>query len=236
MKKPIIFKLFISYLLLILVLSGIILAFVFHAFSTHALDTATGYLQRLGSALEYTAKPLLEQRDISSLNSFIRKVGSDTSVRITVIDRQGVVMADSEHASASMENHRSRPEVASAMNGEPGRSTRYSTTLHHDMLYIALPMRYGNQESAVMRLSMPIENLDPLLARVKKHTLELASIIIVSSLLVALLFSISYQPPYESSAGPRNVSLSESSRHGSRFMETTRSRSFQEASTRWRKT
>ncbi|HQG31539.1 MAG TPA: ATP-binding protein [Deltaproteobacteria bacterium] len=189
MKKPIIFKLFISYLLLILVLSGIILAFVFHAFSTHALDTATGYLQRLGSALEYTAKPLLEQRDISSLNSFIRKVGSDTSVRITVIDRQGVVMADSEHASASMENHRSRPEVASAMNGEPGRSTRYSTTLHHDMLYIALPMRYGNQESAVMRLSMPIENLDPLLARVKKHTLELASIIIVSSLLVALLFS-----------------------------------------------
>jgi len=189
MKRPILLKLFVSYLLLILVLSGIILAFVFNAFSTHAVDTAADHLERLGLALEYTSKPLLEQKNTAGLNSFIRKVGADTRVRITVIGGGGVVIADSEHAAASMENHRGRPEVASAMRGAPGRSIRYSTTLHHDMLYVALPIGYGKQEPAVIRLSLPVENLDPLLARVKKHTLELALIIVVSTLLVALLFS-----------------------------------------------
>jgi two-component system, OmpR family, phosphate regulon sensor histidine kinase PhoR len=189
MKKPILLKLFISYLLLILVLSGIILAFVFHAFSTHALDTATDHLERLGQALEYTAQPLLEHKDAGGLNAFVHRVGETAHTRITVIDSQGVVLADSEHAAASMENHRGRPEVAAAMKGELGRTIRYSTTLHHDMLYVALPMKYGKQDAAVIRLSIPIENLDPLLERVKKHTLEIASMIIISSLLVALLFS-----------------------------------------------
>lgn len=189
MKKPILLKLFISYLLLILVLSGIILSFVFHAFSTHAVDTSTDHLERLGRALEHTAQPLLEQKDISGLNAFIKKVGADTQVRITVIGGEGGVLADSEHAAASMENHRGRPEVAAAMKGSPGRSIRYSTTLHHDMLYVALPMKYGARETSVIRLSQQVENLDPLLARVKKHTLEIASLIIFSSLLVALLFS-----------------------------------------------
>lgn len=89
MKRPILLKLFVSYLLLILVLSGIILAFVFNAFSTHAVDTAADHLERLGLALEYTSKPLLEQKNTAGLNSFIRKVGADTRVRITVIGGGG---------------------------------------------------------------------------------------------------------------------------------------------------
>jgi two-component system, OmpR family, phosphate regulon sensor histidine kinase PhoR len=190
MKRPILLKLFVSYLLLILVLSGIILAFVFRSFGAHAVDTATDHLERLGWVLEYTARPLLEVNDTAGLDTFIKGVGASAQVRLTVIDSRGVVVADSEHPARSMENHKSRPEVASAMEGVPGRSIRYSTTLHHDMLYVALPMRYGKGDRVVvMRLSIPIENIDPLLAMVKKHTLELVSIIVVSSLLVALLFS-----------------------------------------------
>ncbi|MRR36782.1 HAMP domain-containing protein, partial [bacterium] len=189
MKRPIIVKLFLSYLLLILALSGILLAYVFSSYSSHAVETTTISLNKLGYAVEHMVKPLLAQGRYDELNELLKKVEKDILVRTTIIDSQGVVLADSEYPTKLMENHRTRPEIRAALEGVMGRAVRYSTTLSHDMLYVALPMKTDSGDLHVIRMSVPLENIDPLLARVKKHTLELAFIIIVSSLLVALLFS-----------------------------------------------
>jgi two-component system, OmpR family, phosphate regulon sensor histidine kinase PhoR len=189
MKKPIFIKLFASYLLLIIALSAIILSIVFRSFSSHVTDTTAEGLRKLGLSLQYTIKPFLEQGRIHDLESAVRQIEADIHVRVTVIDSQGTVLADSEHSPETMENHMNRPEVRAALSGTMGRSIRYSTTLKRDMLYVALPMKSGVKTEAVIRTSIPLENIDPLLFTVKRHTLELVSIIVLSSLLVALLFT-----------------------------------------------
>lgn len=188
MKRPIFLTLFISYLLLILVLSGVILAFVFRSYGSHAVETSAANLRKIGLALEYLARPMVERGGAEELNALVRKVESDIQVRVTVIDGSGRVLADSEHRPVTMENHLDRPEVRAALSGAEGSAIRYSTTLGHDLLYVALPMKSASG-TAVIRVSVPVENIDPLLRKVEKHTFEIAAIIICSSLLVALFFS-----------------------------------------------
>ncbi len=189
MKKPIFLKLYLTYLLLIVAISGIILAIVFRAFSSHAVETSTDNLGKLGRSLRYVTTPLLQQGRIDELNTSIKRIDGDIQVRITIIDSKGTVIADSEHPVQTMENHGNRPEFMAALAGKMGSSIRYSTTLKHNMLYVALPMESEGKAEAVMRLSVPLNAIDPLLDSVKKHTLELGLSIIFSSLLIALVFT-----------------------------------------------
>src|SRR5581483_2066326 len=45
---------------------------------------------------------------------FVGEAGRRAEARVTLIDPRGIVLADSEHASETMENHANRPEVREA--------------------------------------------------------------------------------------------------------------------------
>jgi two-component system phosphate regulon sensor histidine kinase PhoR len=63
------------------------------------------------------------------VKSLVPELGKEIGVRITVIARDGVVIGDSEHDPATMENHAARPEVIEAASKGVGRSRRYSITI-----------------------------------------------------------------------------------------------------------
>src|SRR5215472_11703787 len=52
-----------------------------------------------------------------------------TETRVTIIARDGTVLADSEADPKTMENHAGRPEVAAALQGQTGANTRVSATV-----------------------------------------------------------------------------------------------------------
>ena len=74
------------------------------------------------------------------LEEFVRQTGRRAATRITVIDTDGVVLADSNEDHTLMDNHRTRPEVVPALAGETGFSVRRSRTLGESMLYAAIPI------------------------------------------------------------------------------------------------
>ncbi len=58
-----------------------------------------------------------------------------SEIRITILDTNGVVLADSEEDPGSMENHRGtnkREEIEVAIKKGIGSSQRYSTTINND--------------------------------------------------------------------------------------------------------
>jgi two-component system phosphate regulon sensor histidine kinase PhoR len=59
--------------------------------------------------------------------------------RVTLIDTNGVVLADSHTDPATMENHLGRPEVREAMSGVVGKAQRVSDSTGFDQRYVALP-------------------------------------------------------------------------------------------------
>src|SRR3954462_12228392 len=67
----------------------------------------------------------------------------DSGLRVTVIDRDGRVVGDSDVPAAvlpAIENHASRPEVQAALAGAVGVSERRSATVSRRLLYIAVPV------------------------------------------------------------------------------------------------
>ena len=72
----------------------------------------------------------------------------------------GRVVGDSDQQPANMENHADRPEFRQAMNGQTGRSVRFSDTLGKNMMYIAVPLKEQEQTIAVVRGSLSVTAVD----------------------------------------------------------------------------
>ncbi len=82
--------------------------------------------------------------------------------RVTVIDTQGNVVAESDVSAEQLSNHADRPEVKGA-TPEGRFETRYSTTMHADYLYYGVRMENG----WVVRASMPLATMGTVLTQAR---------------------------------------------------------------------
>ena len=136
----------------------------------------------------------------AALEEFARRMGAATATRITVIARDGTVLADSEEDPALMENHRGRPEVITALAGSEGRARRVSATIKQEMLYVAVPIGPGDSpwSTGVVRVAVPASRVDPLLGHVLRLPLLVGLLLLAPIVLLAYLVSRSFTRPIES--------------------------------------
>lgn len=147
-------------------------------------------LTRQSVLIRELAMPLLG--DSRRLQGQIEKIAAGTDVRITIVDPQGAVLADSNEnleKLPTMENHAQRPEVMAALKKEPGMSIRYSMTLGTRMLYIAIPILEGAKVLGVVRAAMPVTHVDEILASVRRPVFLTAAFGILMVLIAGFLFS-----------------------------------------------
>ena len=78
-----------------------------------------------------------DDQDIKEQVDALNPLAYNDHTRLTVIDVDGNVLADSGEADIS-ENHKSREEVKQALSEGVGYATRYSNTVGRNMLYVAL--------------------------------------------------------------------------------------------------
>jgi len=90
--------------------------------------------------------------------AYVRSAAS-SGYRVTLIARDGKVLADSEADPRTMENHASRPEVAAALAGRIASSRRRSATVGEELIYAAAPIPLG-----VLRLALHAPTLNRALA------------------------------------------------------------------------
>lgn len=72
-----------------------------------------------------------------NLDYVIKTFKAKTGLRITIVDENGVVIADSDRDAKLMENHGSRYEIIHAKYEGYGKIIRYSTTVEQELLYVA---------------------------------------------------------------------------------------------------
>jgi len=140
----------------------------------------------LGEAIKKNT-PGNGRQEISLL---VSQLGEKTGIRVTVIDKDGVVIGDSDKDPKVMENHANRPEVKDAIFKGIGEGIRYSTTLNKDMLYVAVPIEDdAGKTVAVVRTALPLSSLEETLAPMKSRLIGLALIIGLIVTPLALLLS-----------------------------------------------
>jgi two-component system phosphate regulon sensor histidine kinase PhoR len=129
--------------------------------------------------------------DSSSANDKLAdQIGRSLNLRLTLIQTDGMVIGDS-HVSledlARLENHAGRPEVLEANKSGQGASIRRSTTVGADLLYMAKILRLAGHPPLVIRLAMPLSDVDQTLAHTRRLILGAVLLGLVLSFGVAYL-------------------------------------------------
>jgi len=106
------------------------------------------------------------------------------NVRLTVVDAKGKVLRDSEARPEAMESHIGRPEIQAALSGRQGSSRRHSPTTGVDYLYVAIPY-----ENGALRLAVPLAELKPHVAAVRRRILAATALAFLPAVLLAAFFA-----------------------------------------------
>src|SRR5690606_40509564 len=120
------------------------------------------------------------------LQNKVMALSSNVQSRLTVINLNGEVLADTEDDPTKMENHAKRPEVQQVLKEQlsSGLSIRYSDTLGYSMMYAAIPIHENNQLAGVMRVSLSMENIEH---AIRKLWISIALVLFVAFLLTGLV-------------------------------------------------
>ena len=114
----------------------------------------------------------------------VRRLASQVRHRITLIDRDGIVLADSDFPPGplpSIENHADRPEVRTALSGGRGIGRRRSETVGRLLLYVAIPGPPG-----VIRVAAGLEQVDEVVGRAQRAVAGAALLALLIGSLLAL--------------------------------------------------
>lgn len=115
----------------------------------------------------------------TSLDTAVSRLAGDGEIRITVVAADGIVLADSQEATATLENHRDRPEIRSALSGRIGTDTRRSETQGVERLYVAVPARTATGEKLAIRTSQSSARLAAMSAEARRTGLLALAVVLM---------------------------------------------------------
>jgi two-component system phosphate regulon sensor histidine kinase PhoR len=118
-----------------------------------------------------------------------KKLGKEIDSRITVIATDGTVLGDSIEDPATMENHAARPEVKDALATGIGESTRYSTTLKEQMMYVAVPVASQGKILGIARVALTLTAVEDSVNHVTRIIILTTVIITILAVLAAWLIA-----------------------------------------------
>ena len=77
------------------------------------------------------------KNDMENISDIVKELHEKLNLRITIIDENGVVIAESDEKLSKIKNHLNRKEIVEARIKNIGKDTRESETLEKELLYIA---------------------------------------------------------------------------------------------------
>lgn len=177
------FKLILSYVFVIIFTFGLVAFFLDKNLEEDSLRDLKSSLVNQAQLIEsqLSSKSII-QGEIPVLEALIKDLSLRIKSRITIVDTKGQVLADSLKSLkdiSDMENHAFRPEIKSALAGIVGQERRYSSTFKIKMLYVAVPIKSGENITGVVRLALPLANVEKMLEGIR------------NTIILSILFALS---------------------------------------------
>ena len=126
-----------------------------------------------------------------STQSRIRQLGQRAGVRLTLIDLDGVVLADSLQRSVDdvrrMENHAGRAEFIAARAHGVGDSRHASPTVQQPFHYHALRVDRDGAPIGVIRTALPTAGIDNEISGIRRWTMTIGGLVALTASVLAFL-------------------------------------------------
>ena len=100
----------------------------------------------------------LEINEVKDLDKYAQNIHKQTKLRVTLVNEDGVILAESNVDKKKMDNHSSRYEILQANSQEFAFITRYSNTVKADCLYVAKKVSLKSKKIYI-RLSMSLAQI-----------------------------------------------------------------------------
>jgi len=101
----------------------------------------------------------LQIKDFKNIEKQIIEVKNAIGLRVTVINKDGVVIGESDEDKDTMDNHLNRIEVLESKYNKFGSIVRYSKTLEKDLLYVS-KKRVLNDEYYYIRMARDLDKIN----------------------------------------------------------------------------
>jgi len=196
MRKSLIWRLSIPFIVLILVSIGGISYYFSHyteqRYNHDLHESLLTYDHLLARDIETHLQAGDSYDDLSPLINTYAEV---TQTRVTLVRNDGVVAADSLADPRTMENHLDRPEVKAALNGADGSNIRFSDTLKRRFYYLAVPVKSNSQIVAVIRLARDLTVVENDLRNLRTRIFVAAGLVTLVAVLLGYLVAKSTLNP-----------------------------------------
>lgn len=107
---------------------------------SYLIDSNKKELQERLNIVEY------QLNSVNNLDSYVKGIASAGAIRLTIIDKSGLVVAESNFDKATMKNHLDREEIRGLQRQKVCFSTRYSNTLQRKFIYGAKEVTYRDKK------------------------------------------------------------------------------------------
>ncbi len=191
MKLNIRWKLVASYLILVMIIAGVLYGYLNHILERNLVQGIKENLfNEAGLARSMADREIFDIRQ--NAPSLADRVGREIKARVTIIALNGQVSGDSEvgrEGLGKLENHSDRPEFAEALKNGAGSSVRYSSTLHTQMMYVALPFKSVTGQPGVIRLALPLSQVENALSELHSVLGAAVALAFLCSLMLGYILS-----------------------------------------------
>jgi two-component system phosphate regulon sensor histidine kinase PhoR len=181
---------------LFLISLGLIVFSVVVAYAYMRTELETAVTQEIRKDLAIRAELIAVQASalpapldrIAEWDALADDLGARSHARVTLIRADGTVVGDSDVPLGELsrvENHGERTEVRDALAGRHGETMRHSATVDRRMLYVAVPMLRSGAVAGVVRVSVPLTEVDEAVA----HLRRILTIATLLALAVAVVMS-----------------------------------------------
>ena len=128
----------------------------------------------------------------TDLDKLAKQIKNKLNTRLTIIDADGGIIAESHKDKKSMDNHKYRPEIIQSRQEDYGYRIRYSKTIKENLLYIAKQYRYNNH-TIYIRLAKELKNINAQIFSLGINILAVLIIFFVSVFIVTYKINIQIQ-------------------------------------------
>jgi two-component system, OmpR family, phosphate regulon sensor histidine kinase PhoR len=143
---------------------------------------------QLASLLSLTLANPPQSEDPAELREWTARAAR-SGARVTIIDRTGRVLVDSEADADKMENHANRLEFQDALARGTGESVHRSVTLGRELVYRAQRFDRTGSDPIVIRLALPLSQIDLSLVELRQRLLIATLVVLLIGGLVSFAFA-----------------------------------------------
>lgn len=193
-RSQFIWKLYAGYSALILFFAVVVVGLVTQRLEHDSRQEIEQSLEARAVLLQDLAGPQFETTS-SAFQGRVRALGDRIGTRLTVIRKDGLVIADSEEDPARMDNHGRRPEVLAADLKGYGLAVRFSDTLGTKMMYLALPVQSQGRLVGYVRTSLPLSVIDERFNYLRAVVLLAVGLASIVALVIGLILARHFVTP-----------------------------------------